>query len=207
MIELLVVIVVLSLFFTIFAFQVPSSRARATAQRINCINNLKQVGLAYRIWSGDNGGFPMELSVTNRGTLELMGTGEAWRTYQVMSNELSTPRILYCPADEQRNTYATNFSEDLHGKISYFISVDAISTNSAQALLSGDDNFTITNLPVKSGLISLSPNTPVGWSKERHQKSGNIGLADGSVLLVKKNPSLPALISQTGQAANRLFIP
>lgn len=148
----------------------------------------------------------MELSVTNGGTLELMGTSDAWRTYQVMSNELSTAKILFCPADEQRDTAATNFSEDLRGKISYFIGLDAI-TNGPQALLSGDDNFTITNLPVKSGLISLSPNTPVGWSKERHQKCGNIGLADGSVLVVKNNPSLPALISQTGQATNHIFIP
>jgi len=33
-----------------------------------CINNLKQLGLAYRIWEGDNRDKnPMELSVTNGG--------------------------------------------------------------------------------------------------------------------------------------------
>ena len=29
--------------------------AKKKAQKINCINNLKQVGLAFRIWEGDNG--------------------------------------------------------------------------------------------------------------------------------------------------------
>ena len=30
------------------------ARAKKKAQRINCVNNLKQVGLAFRLWGGDN---------------------------------------------------------------------------------------------------------------------------------------------------------
>ena len=37
--------------------------AKRKAQRINCVNNLKQDGLAFRIWEGDNGDkYPMAVS-------------------------------------------------------------------------------------------------------------------------------------------------
>ena len=72
------------------------ARAR-TASHINCINNLKQVGLACRIWEGDNGDlYPMAVSVTSGGSREMVTTGNVVQTFQVMSNELSTPKILVC---------------------------------------------------------------------------------------------------------------
>src|ERR1017187_5801106 len=43
----------------------------------NCTNNLKQIGLAFRIWEGDNGGkYPMQVSVTNGGAMELALAGD-----------------------------------------------------------------------------------------------------------------------------------
>jgi len=40
-------------------------------QTISCSNNLKQLGLAYQVWAGDNDGkFPMAVSVANGGALE-----------------------------------------------------------------------------------------------------------------------------------------
>ena len=69
--------------------------------KINCTNNLKQVGLAYRIWEGDNGDiYPMGISVTNGGSMEMVATGNVVQTFLVMSNELSTPRILHCHRDD-----------------------------------------------------------------------------------------------------------
>src|ERR1700733_11578551 len=60
-----------------------------------CVNNLKQVGLAFRLWSGDNGDmYPMQaLSKKEYGLFELNATN-GFRYFQVMSNELSTPKIL-----------------------------------------------------------------------------------------------------------------
>ena len=50
---------------------------------IACINNLKQIGLAARIWANDNDGvLPPDLIS--------------------MTNELSTPIVLHCPADQSR---------------------------------------------------------------------------------------------------------
>jgi hypothetical protein len=55
----------------------------AQAQRISCINNLKQICLAARLWANEHRDhLPMDfLSITN---------------------ELSTPKILTCPADAAR---------------------------------------------------------------------------------------------------------
>jgi hypothetical protein len=33
-----------------------------------------------------------------------------------------------------------------------------------QMILSGDDNFEISGVPVKSGLLELSSNAPISWT-------------------------------------------
>ena len=81
------------------------------SSRIGCINNLKEIGLACKIWEQDYGDkFPYEVSVTNGGTMEV--SDQAWRTFQVMSNVLCTPKILVCPNDAARPQAATNFTAD-----------------------------------------------------------------------------------------------
>jgi hypothetical protein len=59
------------------------AKAKERALSIACVNNLKQFGLAVRVWALDNNDSnpPNVLS---------------------MSNELSTPKILVCPADTNR---------------------------------------------------------------------------------------------------------
>jgi competence protein ComGC len=54
--------------------------------RVNCVNNLKQVNLAFRIWEGDNTNqYPMAVSVTNGGAMELIETGNVTAVFQVMN--------------------------------------------------------------------------------------------------------------------------
>jgi prepilin-type processing-associated H-X9-DG protein len=182
------------------------ARSPEHSSRINCVNNLKLIGLAYRIWAGDNNDkYPMQVSTTNGGTMELMADGKnVWRNFLVMSNELSTPKILFCPADAGR-IRATNFSNDLKDKISYFFGVDA-NPKDPQMLLSGDDNFAISGIPVKSGLLEISSNTPIAWTSARHKFAGNIGFADGSVQQVS-NSELTNSLQPTGSATIRLAIP
>ena len=182
------------------------ARSTEHSSRINCVNNLKLIGLAYRIWAGDNNDkYPMQVSTTNGGTMELMADGKnVWRNFLVMSNELSTPKILFCPADAGR-ICATNFSNDLKDKISYFFGVDA-NPKDPQMLLSGDDNFAISGIPVKSGLLEISSNTPIAWTSARHKFAGNIGLADGSVQQVS-NSELTNSLQPTGSVNIRVAIP
>src|ERR1039458_6570178 len=118
LVELLVIIAVIAI---LAAMLLPAGGGKRKAIIINCANNLKQVGVAYKVWANDhNDKYPMDVSETNGGTMELMDTADAWKTFQVMSNELSTPRVLFCYGDSSHDYYATNFGEDLKSKISYF---------------------------------------------------------------------------------------
>jgi|SRR5665213_150307 len=181
--------------------------------KLGCVNNLKQIGLAYRIWEGDNGdNYPMGISVTNGGSMEMVATGNVVQTFLVMSNELSTPKILNCPEDKARNP-AMNFGGLANSNISYFVGVDVTNSSNPQLILSGDSNFQIGGVPVKSGLQPFGTNSSVAWTAARHIKTlpassiaaGNIGLNDGSV----QSTALPLykFLRDTGVATNRFAFP
>jgi len=93
--------------------------------RIQCVNNLKQVGLAFRMWSDDNNNkYPMSFYTNDSGGLLFADATNGFRYFQAMSNELSTPKILVCPADSR--TAATNFLTDFNGfHLSYFVGLQA----------------------------------------------------------------------------------
>lgn len=217
LVEVLVVVFVITLLLAMF---LPAlAKARRRGGHISCANDVKQVELAFRIWASDNHGkYPMEISTANGGTMELAARGDVVATFQIMSNELSTPRVLICPEDTN-HIFATNFSGAFSAKnISYFIGIDA-STNLPRAFLSGDDNFESRGMPVKQGLFTIWTNTPIAWNSSRHvavetrfwlfstkTSFGYIGLGDGSVQQLN-NFDLLNQVRQTGLATNRLAIP
>jgi competence protein ComGC len=218
LIEVLVIIAVLAV---VVALLLPGLAAsKRIPQKINCVSNLKQIGIAFRLWEGDNNSkYPMVVSVTNGGAMELIATGNIAACFRVMSNELNTPRILFCPLDTKA-IFATNFGEGFNNKnISYFVGLDVTNDTNPQMVLSGDDNFAIGSVPVKSGLLKFSTNTSIAWFSGRHvaynshfwtpardKFAGNIGIADGSVQQVNTD-GLQKALQQTGVATNRLAIP
>ena len=176
--------VIVSVLLIVVAVLLPNLRRPRTSTattRLNCVNHLKQIGLAYRIWEGDNGDFfPMGVSVTNGGSMEMVSTGNMVQSFLVVSNELSTPKILCCPADRDRER-ASVFGGLANSNVSYFVGVDATNGLNPEMILSGDCNFELGGVPVKAGLLFLWTNDPVAWAATRHVHTGNLGLADGSV--------------------------
>ena len=216
--EVLLVIVILAVLFAILLPAIiPASGRR---HGINCVNNLKEISLAYRIWEGDNGNlYPTAVSVTNGGTLESAATGDVAAIFQVMSNELSTPEILICTEDTT-HTPATNFATGFSAKnISYFAGLDATNDSNPQMLLLGDNNFSVDGVPAKSGLLKVSTNSMVAWLPGRHpfyqphfwesapkNFSGNVAMSDGSVQQFSSDDFQKAL-AHTGLGTNRFAIP
>ena len=118
------------------------ARAKDRAQRINCVNNMKQVGLAFRTWELDHQDqFPFNVSTNAGGTKEFCSLGpdgfdrNSAIHLQVMSNELSTPKILVCPADSSKQP-ASTFQNLASANVSYQLRTgkDITDSNPAQIL-------------------------------------------------------------------------
>src|SRR4051812_11547549 len=139
-------------------------KSKATAERINCLNNMKQIGLAFRTWALDNADeFPFNVSTNKGGTKELCDRGpggvdkNGFRHLQVMSNELNTAKVLVCPQDPSKQA-AIDFGHMTSSNVTY---------------------------EVRSGT-----NVSVMYPEEiltRCPIHGHIGLADGSVKPGGKN--------------------
>jgi prepilin-type N-terminal cleavage/methylation domain-containing protein len=124
--ELLVIMAVILIMYVVV---LPSLSDRRTDRgRIKCVNNLKNVSLAFRIFATDNNDqFPFELSSTNGGTRELHANGDPFAAFQVLSNELSTPKIAICPRDTRHE--ATNWTKFSNQNVSYFLNTNAAESN------------------------------------------------------------------------------
>lgn len=206
--EVLVVICVIVVLVALF---LPMLARKSDGRRPVCINNLKQIALNFKVWEGDHGDkYPMQVSVTNWGAMELAVAGNVSAIFRVMSNELSTPKVLVCPEDRKR-IVATDFAggfNDSH--IGYFVGLDA-EDKYPKMLLSGDDNLVVNGIRVRPSILNLTRNTSVEWTKERIGKlhgsnPGNVDLTDGS-LQQTAALSFNSALMNISVATNRLAIP
>jgi prepilin-type N-terminal cleavage/methylation domain-containing protein len=83
-----------------------ATHEEAVATYQPCLNNLKQVSRALKLWAVDhNGKFPFNVSTNEGGTMELCSREigqfdqSTFLIFKQMSNELVIPKILVCPAD------------------------------------------------------------------------------------------------------------
>jgi competence protein ComGC len=158
-IELILVIIVVFVLLAMFYPLADLRSARAPAYRISCINNLKQIGTAYRVWANDhNDRFPASESVANGGWRDVLTNADqgflCWTNYAIMANELGKlsnefvqfPKSLVCPSDERKpaGTFTGTNRADSDFKdnrtLSYFVGVSASDTQ-PESLLGGDRNL------------------------------------------------------------------
>lgn len=180
------------------------------SSRIRCVNNLKNVGLAYRISATDNGGkYPWAISTNSGGTAEFpLDSTNVWKQFVVLSNELSTPKLIICWDDSERRM-ATGFTSLDNTNLSYFVGLQANEAD-PNSILSGDRNLTTNGAEVGPGLLQLGTNQNAGFSKKIHKRAGNVLLGDGSVQQLTsvrfQRTVVDAAVASTN-AINRLLIP
>jgi type II secretory pathway pseudopilin PulG len=188
--EIMVVVVILAV---LACLLMPSLlTARRMAQQINCVNQLKNVGLGLRIFSTDHEGkFPMALSVTKEGTREwLSDETQLWRHWGRLTNELTLAKLLLCPADKARQlTKPVLGSPPLltweqltnNEHLSYFLGLVG-SDADPTSILAGDRNLLTNGIVAGPGRLALSTNLMIGFSPdELHRGYGQLLYGDGSV--------------------------
>jgi hypothetical protein len=170
---------------------------RSQSDIAQCLNNLRRIGIAVQSWSTDHSYDPPWVTrVSDGGTWPDTGSkpANAWYEFSFLSNQLTTPRILACPADVPVKLAADFSADPARGYLatgfranatSYAINLHTMSRQPT-TLLCADSNlrfYVAGSCPYALNPVSLDATTPGVqlWTNAVHGAMGNIVLEDGSV--------------------------
>ncbi len=192
---------------------------RTRSNRVLCANNLRQIAMAFQQWGNDHDDLqPWEFPPAQGGTYQHPLAGNVWYHFAWMSNELATPKILFCPTDAGQP--ARDFSGDPSGgylhpnfanrATSYFLAHPR--NFRPNEMLAGDRNVTADSALGCSRFISAfstsSQPYPFGlkWTGALHNNAGNLLSLDGRVEQFTTAQLQSAVASLAGDNANLHYI-
>lgn len=177
LVELLVVVAIIAILASLL---LPAlTRAGGKARQISCVNNLRQIGLAFHGFSMDHEGkVPMQLSTNQGGSREFNSQHLAaapalsfsFHHFQPLSNQLQNVHVLACPADIRDP--ARDFASLSDTQISYWVN-PATRLGETVSIMAGDRNITNSSK-------SKATNTLV-WTAALHRLQGDLLYGDGHV--------------------------
>jgi len=210
-VEVLIVAVCVLMLVALVATLMPRELARR--QLIACQNQLKHVGLAFKVFPNDSDDrFP----IATPGSLAYKNETDAWLHFQTMSNELGSAKLLICPTDRERlwnraenfamGRAANSLSLAHHGNraVSYFVGVEAAEAQ-PNLLLAGDRNLVSSNLI--GPMLTITSGVSVAWSDNLHRRVGSAVLADGSVQMLNLEDLQRHMLLTPHAPTNRLLMP
>ena len=202
-VELLVVICIVAI---LVAMLLPALVGGGPSKMSKCMNNLKQIDLGFILFANDNQWrFPMQVSVTNGGTMEFIYSEHTFPHFQKIKDYIHDPRCLICVFETNRQA-AVSFEALNDLNISYFLNADASTNNPSRTILAGDRFLEVKGQPIQPGLFILTTNSNVNWTPNFHVSGGVFAFADGHVEFSRNN-NLNSFIQNQPLATNRLCIP
>ncbi len=136
MVELLAVIAIIGILAARLMPALEQSKVRA--RRIECVSNLREIGLASHLFESDHGGkLPTQVSTNDGGSLEFVTAGYeiynrsfyfSYQHFRPLAGALVTPKLLACPSDLTRWP-ATNFVQFNNQNVSCEIGLVADANN------------------------------------------------------------------------------
>ncbi len=215
--EALVVLVLLALLFPLgLGLSGLGTHRGRRSENFRCVNNLKQLGISFRIFH--------EERPTGAALLpELRSGSDYYAALLARSNVLATPRILVCPSERATRAEANNWAEFGSARVRNrgisYLAVPEARENEPGTVLFAD-----RSLETRPPLTVFSYRSPVAvlgglgtnleaiaqgaaWTPDAmHRSKGHAAMADGSVQYLD-NTRLVSVLQGVARAGHRVVQP
>ena len=147
----------------------------------------------------------MEIPVAKGGTMEFIYSGHTFPHFEKFLKYGIQPQFLICPFETNRQAAASlEGLNDLN--LSYFVNVDASTNEPSRVILVGDRFLQVGGQPVAHGLLNVTSNLNLSWTRNFHGSGGNFAFADGHVEM-SRDDRLASQIASQPLATNLFSIP